>query len=152
MAAPDVRDDRSPAAGPGRMSPKVDIAAADLSLSLPTWESESIEPHLDVLSPNLLPTCVMMDLSNGAAAPKFGLSSNSGFEDCPPFEYAFQGLLAVVSSAACRADLCAPLEDKAGALIGRYLNRGTVEHLMMFEPVFDFVGNFWIVSVYMRLS
>lgn len=56
MAAPDVRDDNSPAAGPGRMSPNVDMAAADLSLSLPTCASDSMEPHLDVLSPNLLPT------------------------------------------------------------------------------------------------
>lgn len=42
--APDVKDEKNPAAGPGRMS-----------LS-PTWPSESMEPHLDVFSPNLLPT------------------------------------------------------------------------------------------------
>jgi len=42
---PDVKEEKNPAAGPGRMS-----------LSLPTWLSESMDPHLDVFSPNLLPT------------------------------------------------------------------------------------------------
>ena len=32
--------------------------------------------------------------------------------------------------------------DKINYLIGRYLNRGIVEHRKMFESVFDLVGNF----------
>ncbi|BAD53240.1 hypothetical protein [Oryza sativa Japonica Group] len=43
--APDVKDEKNPAAGPGRMS-----------LSLPTCPSEIMDPHLEVFSPNLLPT------------------------------------------------------------------------------------------------
>lgn len=35
-------------------------------------------------------------------------------------------------------------------LIGRYLKRGTVEHLMIFDS--ELVGSFWTVSVYIRLS
>ena len=35
-------------------------------------------------------------------------------------------------------------------LIGRYLNRGTVEHLIIFDS--ELVGSFWTVSVYKRLS
>jgi hypothetical protein len=50
---PDVREERRPAAEPGIISPKDD---SDLSLSLLTCPSESIEPSLDVPSPNLLPT------------------------------------------------------------------------------------------------
>ena len=46
--APDVKEEKNPAAGPGRMS-----------LSLPTCPSESMDPHLDVFSPNLLPTWQM---------------------------------------------------------------------------------------------
>jgi hypothetical protein len=46
--APDVKEEKNPAAGPGRMS-----------LSLPTCPSESMEPHLDVFSPNLVPTWQM---------------------------------------------------------------------------------------------
>lgn len=51
-----VKDERRPAAWAGRISPKVDIAAADLSLKMPTCPSVSIDPSLNVLSPNLLPT------------------------------------------------------------------------------------------------
>ena len=52
LEAPAVRDEKSPAAGPGSMSPIV-----DMPLNLLTWLSEeSIDPHRDVLSPNLLPT------------------------------------------------------------------------------------------------
>lgn len=51
-----VKDERRPAAWTGSMSPNVDMAAADLSLNLPTCPSVSIEPSFIVLSPNLLPT------------------------------------------------------------------------------------------------
>lgn len=51
-----VKDERRPAAWTGNMSPKVDMAAADLSLNIPTCPSVSIDPSLNVLSPNLLPT------------------------------------------------------------------------------------------------
>lgn len=51
-----VKDERRPAAWAGRISPNVDIAAADLSLKIPTCPSVSIDPSLKVLSPNLLPT------------------------------------------------------------------------------------------------
>lgn len=34
-------------------------------------------------------------------------------------------------------------------LIGRYLNLGTWEHLIIFESVFVFVGNFCAAPVYM---
>lgn len=51
-----VKDERSPAAWTGKMSPNVDIAAADLSLNSPTCPSVNIDPSLKVLSPNLLPT------------------------------------------------------------------------------------------------
>lgn len=56
LPTPAVNDDRRPAAGPGNMSPNVEIAVADLSLNMPTWASVSINPNFDVLSPNLLPT------------------------------------------------------------------------------------------------
>ena len=81
-----MKDEKNPAAGPGRMS-----------LSLPTWPSESIDPHLDVFSPNLLPTWVTNDLSNGAALPRLASLSYSGAVDLSPFEYDFQGLLDVES-------------------------------------------------------
>lgn len=133
-----MKDEKNPAAGPGRMS-----------LSLPTCPSEIMDPHLEVFSPNLLPTWVTNDLSNGAAPPRLTLSSNSDAVDLSPFEYDFQGLLDVESSDVdCNDDLCA-LDDRAGALIGRYLNLGTWEHLIMFESVFDLVGNFCTVPVYM---
>lgn len=52
-----VKDERRPAAWAGRISPNVDIAAADLSLNIPTCPSVSMDPSFSVLSPNLLPTC-----------------------------------------------------------------------------------------------
>jgi len=52
-----VKEERRPAAWTGKMSPNVDMAAADLSLNLPTCPSVSIDPSFSVLSPNLLPTC-----------------------------------------------------------------------------------------------
>lgn len=52
-----VNDERRPAAWAGRMSPNVDMAAADLSLNMPTCPSVSIDPSFNVLSPNLLPAC-----------------------------------------------------------------------------------------------
>lgn len=70
-----MKEEKNPAAGPGRMS-----------LSLPTCPSESMDPHLDVFSPNLLPTWVTNDLSNGAAPTRLALSSNSGVVDLSPFE------------------------------------------------------------------
>jgi hypothetical protein len=53
-----VKDERRPAAWAGKMSPNVDIAAADLSLNMPTCPSVSIDPNFNVLSPNLLPTWI----------------------------------------------------------------------------------------------
>lgn len=51
-----VKEERRPAACAGKISPNVDIAAADRSLNMPTWPSVSMDPSLRVLSPNLLPT------------------------------------------------------------------------------------------------
>lgn len=51
-----VKDERRPAAWAGKISPKEDMAAADLSLKMPTCPSVSMDPSLKVLSPNLLPT------------------------------------------------------------------------------------------------
>lgn len=51
-----VKEERRPAACAGRISPNVDIAAADLSLNMPTWPSVNMDPSFRVLSPNLLPT------------------------------------------------------------------------------------------------
>lgn len=51
-----VKDERRPAAWAGNISPNVDMAAADLSLNIPTCPSVRMDPNLNVLSPNLLPT------------------------------------------------------------------------------------------------
>jgi len=51
-----VNDERRPAAWTGKISPNVDMAAADLSLNMPTCPSVNIDPNFKVLSPNLLPT------------------------------------------------------------------------------------------------
>lgn len=109
-----MKDEKNPAAGPGRMS-----------LSLPTCPSESMDPHRDVFSPNLLPTWVTKDLSNGAAFPRLALLSYSDAVDLSPFEYDFQGLLDAESSDGDCSDDLGVLDDRAGALIGKYLNLGT---------------------------
>lgn len=51
-----VKEERRPAAWAGKISPNVDMAAADLSLNMPTWPSVNMDPNFRVLSPNLLPT------------------------------------------------------------------------------------------------
>ena len=51
-----VNDERRPDAWTGKISPNVDMAAADLSLNMPTCPSVNIDPNFKVLSPNLLPT------------------------------------------------------------------------------------------------
>lgn len=79
-----VNDERRPAAWAGRISPNVDMAAADLSLNMPTCPSVSIDPSFNVLSPNMLLAC-MKDLKIGTATPKLELSSKSSLLDRSPF-------------------------------------------------------------------
>ena len=64
-----VRDERRPAAWTGRMSPNVDMAAADLSLNLPTCPSVHMDPSFSVLSPNLLPTYTIIIGGRGNLFP-----------------------------------------------------------------------------------
>jgi hypothetical protein len=56
-----VNDERRPAAWTGKISPNVDMAAADLSLNMPTCPSVNIDPNFKVLSPNLLPTWSLLE-------------------------------------------------------------------------------------------
>lgn len=80
----------------------------------------------------------MIDLNNGAATPKLRLSSSSGFGDLSPFEYAFQGLLDDVSSADIwTADLCAPLEDKAGALKRKRFYRSEAQNFSNGDEAYE---------------